>query len=97
VGGGGKDAGENLVWIPAGRAGSWSCIAGSMKLSTEADDMLSEGENFSTLRSDLKSVVVRERDGIVEGSSMNEMLDLRLSVVPPDVTTETVMPPLLFT
>lgn len=96
VGGSGKDAGENLGWIPAGRAGSWSCIAGSIKLSTEADDMLSEGENFSPLKSVLKSVV-REIGGMVEGWSMNERLDRRLSISSPVVTTETVMPPLLFT
>lgn len=96
VGGSGKDAGEKLGWIPAGRAGSWSCIAGSIKLSTEADDMLSEGENFSPLKSALKSVL-REIDGTVEGRSSNEMLDRRLSVSSPVVTTETVMPPLLFT
>ena len=66
-----------------------------MKLSTEVDAMLSEGENSSILRSVLKSVLkseVREIDGIVEGRSSNEMLDLRLFV-----TTETVTPPLLFT
>ena len=96
MGGSGKDAGENLGWIPAGRAGSWSCIAGSIKLSTEADDMLSEGENFSPLKSVLKSVV-REIGGMVEGWSMNERLDRRLSISSPVVTTETVMPPLLFT
>jgi hypothetical protein len=91
---GGKDAGGNCGWIPAGRAGSWYCIAGSIKLSTEADAMLFEGENSSILRSVLTSV--REIDGIVEGWSSNEMLDLRLSVWWPDVTTEMVMPPLLF-
>jgi hypothetical protein len=96
VGGSGKDEGENLGWAPAGRAGSWLCIVGSIKLSTEADDMLSEGENFSPLKSALKSVV-REIDGMVEGWSSNEMLDRRLSVFSPVVTTETVMPPLLFT
>ena len=57
--------------------------------------MLSEGENSSILRSLLKSVE-REIDGIVEGCSANETLDLRLSVSLPIVTTETVMPPLLF-
>ena len=58
--------------------------------------MLSEGENFSPLKSVLKSVV-REIGGMVEGWSMNERLDRRLSISSPVVTTETVMPPLLFT
>jgi hypothetical protein len=40
---------------------------------------------------------MREIDGIVEGSSSNEMLNLRFSVCSPVVTTETVMPPLLLT
>jgi hypothetical protein len=92
---GGTDAGGKVGWIPAGRAGSWSCIAGSIKLSTETEDMLSSGENSSTLRSLLKSVL-REIDGIVEGWPSDETLDLRLSVVLPVVTTETLMPPLLF-
>ena len=83
-------------WFPASRAGSWSCIAGSIKLSTEADAMLFEGEYSSILRLFLKSVV-REIDGIVEGLSANETLDLRLSAGSPVVATETVMPPLLFT
>jgi hypothetical protein len=58
--------------------------------------MLCEGENFSPLKSAVKSAA-REIDGIVEGSSSsNEMLDLRFSVCPV-VTTETEMPPLLLT
>jgi hypothetical protein len=97
VRGGGKDGGGNFGWVPAGRAGSWSCIVGSIKLSidSEAKAMLFEGENSSTLRSFLKSVAT-EIDGTVESRSSNEMLDLGLSVRSPVVTTETVTPPLLF-
>lgn len=96
---GGKDGGGNSGWVPAGREGSWTCIAGSIKLSTESevDAMLSEGENSSTLRSVLKSVPT-EIDGTVESrSSPNEVLELRLSVWSPVVSTETVtLAPLLF-
>jgi len=83
--------------IPAGRAGGWPCIAGSIKLSTETDVKLPEVEYPSTLISALRSAE-REMVGNVEGwSSSNEMLDLRLPVRLPDVTTETMTPPLLFT
>jgi hypothetical protein len=70
----------------------WSCILNSSRLSTEDDVILVfEGEYRSTLKSSPVSLAT-EVDR-VEGPSVNETFDLRLS--PSVLTTVTVIPPFL--
>jgi hypothetical protein len=69
----------------------WRFISSS-KFSTYDDVTEFEGEYCSILKSGFKSLAM-EMDGTVEGRSMDETLDLRLS--PVVVTTETMTPFLL--